>query len=189
VFAFQGPENIRLDIIPINSAFTIQSGACFEGNAILLYPSEKRSVTGPTASILSTFFSGLPIQANFLLGVLTGRLPDSLANQTSWEGYKDTSDALTLISTDHSQAWYFTDQKELSRIEVRDTTLGKIRAVLSFGPPIDCGGYRFPSTITGEFPTERTTIVLRHSSPQCDQAINPSIFTLSIPSDFEQATQ
>lgn len=181
---FASPESIRVDVFPINSAFTLQRLTAANGKASLIDLSSKEALSGGTEETFRKSFLQVPATEQEVAALLLGRLPQRYLEDKRLEIYEGST-VITGLKGSGEMYWRMSaDTLAMQEVQVRDKISGRLLVVATYGGLIACGAHQIPGHVEVKIPADRTTFVFTHHKPECGAPVRSDIFDLTIPRGY-----
>ena len=186
VVLLKRPEQIKLDILPVNGAYTIASFSVKDGISTFVSPPERYAlVTKDFASVIDSAL-GFYLHPKDLMGILLGSVESTSSEEfmTQAKFYKD-SDYSWLVYSD-LEYWMFDGKtKDLAFVHLRNPDNWNVKFEVEYNDYIDQGGARIPKNILIKIPDEETIIEAKLTSAGVNLEIPDDKFRVNIPIDFD----
>lgn len=181
---FASPHSIRVDVFPINSAFTLQRLTATNGKAALIDLTSKEALSGSTEETFSKSFLQVPASEQEVAALLLGRLPQRYLEDKKLEIY-ESSTSITGLKSGGEMYWRMkADTLAMEEVQVRDAISGRLLVVATYGDLIPCGSVQLPGQVEVKIPAEETTFLFIHNRPECGTPLSPDKFDLSVPRGY-----
>lgn len=181
---FASPRSIRVDVFPINSAFTLQRLTATNGNASLIDLTSKEALSGSTEETFRKSFLQVPASEQEVAALLLGRLPQRYLEDEKLEIY-ESGTTITGLKSGGEMYWRMkADTLAMEEVQVRDPLSGKLLVVATYGDLIPCGSLQIPAKAEVKIPAEATTFLFSHHRPECGAPLSPDKFNLTVPRGY-----
>lgn len=181
---FASPSSIRVDVFPINSAFTLQRLTATNGKASLIDLTSKEALSGSTEETFRKSFLQVPASEQEVAALLIGRLPQRYLEDKKLEVYQSSND-ITGLKGKGEMYWRMrADNLAMQEVQVREPISGRLLVVATYGDLIPCGSFQIPGQVEVKIPADGTTFVFTHHKPECGSPIRSDIFDLAIPRGY-----
>ncbi len=188
VIAFQRPGLLRIESIPLNSAYAFNILAADGSEVRFLDTTEKFAFVGPDNASTMQSLADIPLEIGALLGVLSGRVPISRVLSAGVEFFVDQQTGRRIILNEQSGELYMIDLSTglLREVWLRDRFNAKLRARLEFISYQDKNGVEVPAQFTIEIPGRETKMSYELASSSVNKPLPPKVFAIQIPEGYSR---
>ncbi|MCB0318081.1 MAG: DUF4292 domain-containing protein [Bdellovibrionales bacterium] len=185
IFLLKRPDQLRLDILPLNSAYTLASFTLKNGQATFLNPSEKFAyLTNNFARVIHEVL-GFYLQPDELIGIFLGTI-ESIKSKAFFESalvFQD-SDYFWLVNPG-SEYWMLNlASKDIEFGHVRDSISKDLKYEVFYTNFVDQGGSKVPAEVRITIPSSQIIIEAKLSTAEVNLDFPDEKFDLKIPEDY-----
>lgn len=184
-FVLDHTPRTRIDILPLQGAFTLGVLVVKPGEALYLDPGRKIAVTADDAGDLLEEAFSIPVDQADILPLLSGRLPPSVLDDIALEvRVLDDGDLLFIRKTGDERWRVDPSSGALRAVELRGGWRGRVALDAHYGELAPEQGIMLPHTITLNLPriARRYELSLQRAVPNAP--IDEQLFAIAIPGDF-----
>ena len=185
VVLLKRPEQVKLDVLPVNGAYTIASFSIEDGVSTFVSPPERYALITKDFSNVIDNTLGFPLHPQELIGIFLGSVESVKSKEfiSQAKFYKD-SDYSWLVFSD-LEYWMFDGKsKDLAFGHVRDPSNWNVKYEVQYNDYIDQAGARVPKSILIKIPEEGSMIEARLTSAGVNLEIPDEKFEIQIPEIF-----
>lgn len=186
VFAFEGPDKLRIEALPLNGFYTLSLFVAAEGRALLLDPAEKKAETGAFEAPLIRKMLRLPLSGRDLPSLIAGRVAADILGAGNFKVYAAlNSEKLYFLSAD--ERYYFICGR-LSGLpeyfEIRDPFRGGLALAVSYSDWRNFGGFDIPVALKVHAAGDDMDLDLSLSNVAVNQVLPARLFKVDIPASY-----
>lgn len=182
VVAYQAPDNLRIETLPLNSALALSVLVCRSGELTLLDSNERQAILGRCNQDVLQSLIGVPLEPRQLISILLGRLDISNWRQPQvllTEQGTHVFDALSYLSLSEGRLQVLELSQDPRR---RNPMRVEYRyGALTQGPSI-------PEQIRLSLPKYKTEIHMTLSHVNLTPSDKPELFELAVPDGYDVET-
>lgn len=182
-FAFKRPDNLRLDVLPLNSAYPLGIFVASTENQVLLEVPKKKAVKSRGYGNLLEQVTGLPLPGKDFPWLLLGLFPPT----TDFELYRDDTGLILLSDNRRYMATYAGAPLRMQLLEIRDPFQEQLHAVIRYEYVDEKA--EFPGKLIMTFPQHSAEGEIRYTSFDINVALAESLFEIDIPKDYKVSTK
>jgi len=187
---FERPDKLRIEALPLNSAYALSIVIANGDKFLALDTSSKRAYSGkPDAENFSKTLN-LKLDSKSLIPLVIGRLPlelYTLLGDTRRVQFRLAPDTKTLRANLDNFNFYLEFDAEsllLKSFQSKDSKRGTLALRIDYDNYQEVSGIKVPATIKLSIPADRVNIDMRLSAPNLNQALGDRFFKLDIPEGF-----
>lgn len=190
VIVFEKPDKLRVEALPLNSAFTLNLVAARDGKVVVLDPGSKRALTGSAGSGLIKDTIGIPVDESELMSYMSGRIPSAViardAGQQSVRVYRnDQQNTTAVVVGNYRHFWlYNNDTLDLQTVQIRNPFRDRLLLEICYELYFEVNGVRVPNKIEVWLPEEDVRFTLAFSAISVNKEFPHKLYSVRIPSDY-----
>lgn len=180
VFLFEYPDNIRVEVLPINSAFSLALFVANQHRTALLDVENKEAQVGTPKTLGIESLLRLPIDYQEFEKLLVGRIPDEILN-SSFE--LECSKSKCLLNSDQR---YLLVSREglLEKVQYRDKFKDIIVFEIEYSNYVTIEDLYIPAKVLLKVPRYKFSADLELDVKSLNQDISEGLFQVKIPSNY-----
>lgn len=178
-------DRMRVDVLPVSNAYPIGIFVSAAGSALWLNNVEKEAVRAKSGGDLLADTFGVPVTESELRAYVTGVVPVSMFDSSSDVRVYGGPDQYQIIVGPY-RYYFLIDRKTLDLLTVqrRNSSGRRIDLQVSCERYKEREGVRLPGKLIFSVPRYDVSATLVFTGQKINQAIQDSLFSISVPPDF-----
>lgn len=184
IFAFERPDRVRVEALPLSGAWSLSLFVARGGKAVFLDPGAKTARTGPVSLEFVEQALGLPLSTGELMALLVGA-PTLAGSGAERAEVQEGADGALLVRLSPTFIWELEGGSlRPRRVFLVDPWRERPRAILEFEQYTTVAGLDLPAAVRVELPGQGAVVKLTFSSFTINRPLPGDLFRAEIPAEF-----
>lgn len=187
VVAFQRPGFVRVETVPLNSAYALNVLVADGSQVTFLDTSNKFAFVGSDSPATVQKLVDVPLEIDALTSVLLGRVPAAhLGTHSATQLFNDpANEELYILNESLGELFVINAKTHLIKEALfRDRFKAALRARIFFSEYIKQDGFDVPGMLQLEIPAKDTVMAYDFVSSAVNKPLPQKVFSVIIPADF-----
>ncbi|MCB0354170.1 MAG: hypothetical protein KDD64_11615 [Bdellovibrionales bacterium] len=186
---YESPERVRIETLPLNTFYSLQTLASSDGEFAVVVPSERTFFSGKVTRRRIGEFLGVPFEIDESMALLLGGIPVSLlsASFSSGDlvGVVRSDDLIELVDkSQRFRARVGSKDFIIHELDLRDPFDDQILLELQADSVIEIAGFSYPGHLKLTLPKSSQTTEVWMSIKSLNTPVEEQIFSLTPPAGF-----
>lgn len=174
----------RVEILPLQGAYTLGVVVVGESGGVFLDPAEREALVVADAGKLIRRKLRLPLGARELFAVLAGRMPAATLDSSRLALYRDDSQ-FAVVEDDFAGYWKLDNGLRVIQQQFRDAQHSKLQLAAEYRWPDTDSKLALPDSVMLELPGEQVQLELQYVLARVNERLDPQRFSTKVPPGYD----
>ena len=191
VIALRHPKDIRIEIMPVNTAYTLAQFTSYNGKAYFIDSTEKKVYEGSSAEDFLKLFLKLPVQDSDLLPLFAGKIPTRFFEEEKLNFYSTSQMNSIVIESANSLYSWKVDKNtfNVEELVIKEPFKKEAVVIARYTDELEVVGSKskhiIPQKINLTLPKDNIELVMSVNSPKINTKIEDDLYKVKMPDGFE----
>ena len=183
--AVNPPSDLRLEALPLNSAYTLQLLVCNKDRTLFLDVEKHNAFEDSSGDRLIHRVTKIPLDREAFLSLLLGRVPEQILDRDDLKIFKVGEDFLLSDAKGMNRLTINAKTLLVTNTEIRSVFDQSVLARISTHDQHKTSGILTPRNVVLELGDQKSKLNLNFAPPQINTKLKPELFTAEIPANFK----